>query len=144
MRTTELVLIGMVILGCVFKIQHWPGAGMLNVTGGCGLALFYFPFGFRTRAVPKPTDQLLGMTLFGGVSMGIALGGIIAFLQRWPHSAELMLAGAIACAVTAVVGLVLRYKRQRLDVYLDGLLVRCLVLGGLAIILWELFAGTPH
>lgn len=144
MRTTELVLIVMIVLGCIFKIQHWPGAGALYVTGGCGLALFYFPFGFRTLAAPKTTDQILGMTLLGGVSMGIALSGIIAFLQRWPHSAVLMLAGAIACTVALIVVLILRTRHPRLDIYLDGLLVRCLVLGGWAFTLWELFAGKPH
>ena len=92
MRTTELVLIVLIVLGCIFKIQHWPGAGVLYVTGGCGLALFYFPFGFRTLAAPKPTDQILGMTVFGGVALSIALSGLIAFMQRWPHSAVLMLA----------------------------------------------------
>ena len=144
MRSTELVLIVLVILGCMFKIMHWPGAGVLYVTGGCGLALFYFPFGFRTLAAPKPTDQILGMTVFGGVALSIALSGLIAFMQRWPHSAVLMLAGAIACAVVLMVGLVLRYRHPRLDIYLDGLLVRCLVLGALAFALGELFAGKPH
>lgn len=144
MRTTELVLAAMVIQGCIFKILHWPGAGILYVTGGCGLVLFYFPFGFRTLAAPKPTDQILWMTLFGGLSMSIALSGMIAFLQRWPHSAVLMLAGAVSCAVALMVGLALRYRQPRLDIYLDGLLVRCLVLGGLAFTLWELFAGKPH
>ena len=144
MRTTELVLIVLIVLGCIFKIQHWPGAGILYVTGGCGLALFYFPFGFRTLAAPKPTDQILGMTLFGGVALSIALSGLIAFMQRWSHSAVLMLAGAIACGVALMVGLVLRYRHPRLDIYLDGLLVRFLVLGGLAFALWDLFAGRPH
>lgn len=144
MRTAELVLAAMVILGCIFKIQHWPGAGILFVTGGCGLALFYFPFGFRTLAAPKPTDQILAMTLFGGVSMSIAMSGMIAFLQRWPQSAVLLLTGAISCAVALIVVLFLRIKHRRLDIYLDGLLVRCLVLGGWAFIVWELFAGRPH
>jgi hypothetical protein len=144
MRTIELVLAALVILGCVFKIQHWPGAAILYISSGCGLALFYFPFGFRTLAAPKPTDQILWMTLFGGLSMSTALSGEIAFLQRWPYSAGLMVAGAIACAVALMVGFVLRYRQPRLDIYLDGLLVRCLVLGGLAFILRELFAGEPH
>lgn len=144
MRIAELALTALVILGCIFKIQHWPGAAFLLISGGGGLALFYFPFGFRTLPAPKPTDQVLWMTLLGGVSLCAALGGEVAFLQRWPHSAILLLAGAIACAVSLVVVLVLRYKHPRLDIYFDGLLIRCLVLGGLAITLWELFAGKPR
>jgi len=144
MRTTELALAAAVILGCIFKIVHWPGAAVLTVTGGGLLAIFYFPFGFRTLPAPKPTDQFLWMTLLGGASLGVALSGLVAFLLRWPHSARLMLIGAIACAVTLLVGLVLRYHHRRLDIYFDGLLIRCFVVGGLAITLWKLFAGKPH
>lgn len=144
MRNAELFFIAMVVVGCIFKIMHWPGAGVLYVSGGYGLALFYFPFGFRTLPAPKPTDQVLWMTLLAGVSMCTALSGMVAFLQRWPHSAALMLAGALCCAVVLMVVVILRTRHPRLDIYLDGLLVRCLVLGGLAYTLWELFAGRPH
>ncbi len=144
MRTTELVLAAAVILGCIFKILHWPGASALVFVGGCGLALFYFPFGFRTLPVPKPTDQFLWMTLLGGASLGVAIAGMVAFILHWPYSARLMLIGAIACAINLLVGLVLRYKHRRLDIYFDGLLIRCFVVGGLAITLWRLFSGKPH
>ena len=144
MRTTELALAAAVILGCIFKIQHWPGAAFLIVIGGGGLALLYFPFGFRTLSAPKPTDQIIWMTLLGGASLGLTVSGIVAFLQRWPYSALLLVAGAVACAVSLVVAIVLRYKHRRLDIHLEGLIVRCLALGGLAIILWTLFAGKPR
>lgn len=144
MRTTELVLATMIILGCIFKIQHWPGAGPLILVGGSGLALFYFPFGFRTLPSPKPTDQVLWLTMAGGAALSIAVSGVIAFLQRWAHSAALMLAGATACACVLLVGLALRSKHKRLDIYFDGLLIRSLVLGGLAIALWDLFAWKPR
>ncbi|MBL7947200.1 MAG: hypothetical protein JNN32_14140 [Flavobacteriales bacterium] len=144
MRTAELALAGAVIIGCIFKIQHWPGAAFLFVIGGGGLALFYFPFGFRTLPAPKPTDQILWMTVLGGACLSAALSGLVAFLQRWPHNKELLVCGAIACAVSLMAALVLRYKHPRLDIYLDGLIVRCLVLGGLAITLWTLFAGKPR
>ena len=143
MRTTELALASAVILGCIFKLLHWPGASFLIISGGCGLALFYFPFGFRTLPTPKPTDQILWMTLLGGIASCTALFGQVAFLLRWPHSPTFLLAGAISCAVSLLAGSVLRYKHARLDIYLDGLLIRCLVLGGLAITLWTLFAGKP-
>lgn len=144
MRTTELVLAALVIVGCMFKIMHWPGANILIISGGGGLALFYFPFGFRSLPSPKPTEQILWMTLLGGASLCSALFGTVFFLLRWPHSAALMLTGAIACAVSLIAGLVLRYRHPRLDIYFDGLLIRCLVLGGLAYTLWELFSGKPH
>lgn len=144
MRTTELALVAAVILGCVFKIQHLPGASMLIVFGGLLLALFYFPFGFRTLPAPKPTDQILWMTLVAGISMSTALFGEVAFLQHWPNNTPLLLTGAIGCAVSMFLCAVLRYRHPRLRIHIDGLLIRCLVLGGLSITIWNLFAGKPH
>ncbi len=144
MRTTELALVAAVMLGCVLKLMHWPGASFLIVCGGCLLALFYFPFGFRTLPAPKPTDQLLWLTVVGGASLGMGLSGLVAFLQSWPHSSMILLIGAIGCACSLLSGAMLRFTRPRLDIYLDSLLIRCFVLGGLAITLWTLFNGKPR
>ena len=144
MRTTELVLIAMVMLGCFFKYMHWPGASAHIFFGRCGLALFYFPFGFRSLPAPKPTDQILWMSVLGGFAMCIALLGLVSFLMRWPNNSTVLLVGAIACAPALITGGVLRYKHPHLDIYLDGLLIRCLVLGMLAFGMWSLFVGKPH
>ena len=144
MRTTELILIAMVMLGCGFKFMHWPGASFLIVMGGCALALFYFPFGFRTLPAPKPTDQILWMSLLGGLSICIALLGLVSFLMRWANNPILLACGAIACAPALIAGGALRFKRPRFDIYLDGLLIRCLILGLLAFAMWFLFVGKPR
>ncbi|MBL7963568.1 MAG: hypothetical protein JNM31_06955 [Flavobacteriales bacterium] len=144
MRTTELTFIAAVTLSCVFKIMHWPGAAFLIVIGGGSLALFYFPLGFRTLPAPKPTDQILWLTIPAGAALCVASCGIVAFLQRWPHSATMLVTGSIACALSAVVALWLRYKHPRQDIYLDGILVRCLVVGMIAITLWKLYSGKPR
>lgn len=144
MRTTELSLVASVILGCLFKMMHWPGASALVILGGSALALFYFPFGFRTLPAPKPTDQVLWMTLLGGAALSTTLFGHVTFLQRWPNSATWLLGGAVACGVSVLVGLVLRRKHPRLDIYFDGLMIRCFVLGALALSLWALYSGKPR
>lgn len=144
MRTTELAFTAAVILGCIFKIMHWPGASALIFCGGVGLAILYFPYGFRSLSAPKPTDQIPWLTLATGGSLSVALVGVVAFLLHWPHSATLLLWGAIACAVSLLVGLVLRNRHPRLDIYFDGSFIRCLVLGGLSITLWNLFSGKPY
>lgn len=144
MRSIELGTITAVIVGCGFKIQHWPGAAILLVCGGCGLALSYFPFGYRSLPAPKATDQILWMTFMTGAVLSVSLVGVVFFLQRWPYSTWLMVSGAVGCAIALVIALVLRCRRARLDIYLDGLMIRCVVIGGLAITLWGLFAGKPR
>lgn len=144
MRTAELAFITAVILGCIFKILHWPGASALIISGGWLLAVFYFPFGFRTLPAPKATDQMLWMSILGGASLCLAMSAVVAFLQRWSHSRMMLVCGAIGCSVTFSASLYLRYKRPRLEIYFTGLLIRSLVLGLLAIILWDVFVGKPR
>lgn len=144
MRNLELVCVAAVITGCAFKIMHWPGAAMLIVSGGCLLALSYFPFGYRSLPAPKQMDQLPWLTWLAGAALCAALSGLVAFMLRWPFSGPLMLAGAIGCGAVVLIVAVVRHKHQRLDMYCDGLLVRCLLLGTLAIFIWENFLGKPR
>lgn len=144
LRTVELVCVAAVIAGCAFKVMHWPGASALMVSGGGALALFYFPLGYRTLPAPKRTDQLPWLTWVAGAALCTVLFGLVAFLQRWPYSGPLMLGGAIGCGAVALVAPVVRYKHQRLGMYCDGLLVRCMLLGTLAFFLWKAFLGLPR
>ncbi len=144
MRIAELSLTAAVILGCIFKIMHWPGANILILSGGGLLALFYFPFGFRTLPAPKPTEQILWLTVAGGASLCVALLGLVAFQLKWANNSKLMVSGAVGCVLTLLFGLILRFKHPRLEIYFDGLSIRCLVLGGLVFTLWILFAGMPR
>lgn len=143
MRTTELALTAAVMLGCLFRILHWPGAGFLILIGGSLLALFYFPFGFRTLPAPKPTDQLTWFSLLGGIALCSVVFGHLAYLLRWPHSTTILMIGALGCGGALLTGLVLRKRHPRLDIYLDGLLVRFFVLGALACTVLDLFDGEP-
>lgn len=144
MRTAELVCVAAVIIGCAIKILHWPGAAALIVAGGGSLALFYFPFGYRTLPAPKQMDQLPWLTWLAGAALCAVLCGLVAFLQRWPYSGPLMLAGSIGCGAVVLVAAVVRYQHQRLDMYCDGMLVRCMLLGTLAFFMWATFLGLPR
>ena len=144
MRTTELVSITFVITGCAFKIMHWPGAAWLLILGGWSLALYYFPFGFRTLPAPRQTDQQPWLTWTAGLALFTVVNGLVFFMQRWPFSGPLMLGGVTACAVVVTVAAVVRYRHPRLDMYCDGLLLRCLILGLLAFFLWSNFMGKPR
>ncbi|MBS1546428.1 MAG: hypothetical protein JST38_09345 [Bacteroidetes bacterium] len=70
--------------------------------------------------------------------------GPVFFMQRWPNNGPLMLAGVIACGTVIPVAAVARYKHQRLDMYCDGLLVRCVLLGLLAWFIRATFQGLPR
>ena len=44
-NNTEKAVIGIALVGALFKLQHWPGAGILLTVGLSTLAMLYFPLG---------------------------------------------------------------------------------------------------
>lgn len=42
---TGTIFLSLTVLGFLFKIMHWPGAGIGAVTGLTGLAFFAIPIG---------------------------------------------------------------------------------------------------
>ncbi len=144
MRTVELLFIGAMVLGFAFKIMHWPGASMLIVVGGASMAVFYFPFAYLTLPAPKPMDQLPRLSMAAGAAICTAMAGLLAYVQHWPYCGPLLLGGSMGSAAMLPVALLVRYWHPRLDMYCDGLLIRCFILGALAFFIWSTFLGKPH
>ncbi len=108
MRTAELAFIAAMVLGFAFKIMHWPGASVLLVIGGAGLAVFYFPFAYRTLPAPKPTDQLPRLSWVAGAALCTAMAGLLAYVQHWPYCGPLLLGGSMGSAAMLPVALLIR------------------------------------
>lgn len=143
MRITELLLAAGVMLGILFKLLYWMGGNMLIVFCGCALALYYFPFGYRTLPSPTRRDQIPWLSLSTGAALFAALVGLVGHMHFWPGSHILLVGGAIACALMLPAAALMRPRHRNLDVYLDGLMLRCLAMGALALATLVLFAPPP-
>lgn len=81
------------IMGSLFKVQHWPGAGlMLSLSYFSGIiffipALFYSLFRDKERRIKRPV-YILAMT---GVTLHLL--GLLFKIQHWPYAGLLLTAG---------------------------------------------------
>jgi hypothetical protein len=89
---------GTIMLGfaAIFKIQHWPGAGILMNLGAITLALVFMPSALGV--LWKETHS--GKRLFLFISAFLAGVGFIAGtlfkIQHWPGAGKIMMFGALA------------------------------------------------
>lgn len=124
---------GGVVLGILFKLIHWTGASLLVVAFGCGLALYYFPFGLRTLAVPGASPRIAWLNLLAGGALGVAMVGLVGRMHLWGIWPAMLTLGTLLCLGVLPVAAYLRHRQQGRDLHLDGIMLRCLVLGALAL-----------
>jgi len=131
MRIAEKIIYGVALLGLLFKIQHWPLAGILLVLGLNALAIVYFPLAALWFGRPTRRDQVLWFSIFSGFGLSVMLIGLLFKLQHWPMANAYLLLGTVLCAVIALLCLLLRRGRTDLASYFRGILWRASILGGL-------------
>jgi hypothetical protein len=85
----------MLLLGSIFKIQHWPGAGVMYVLGAAALCLIFMPL-YLTVRIKEKVGKLNTWTNVVGVISSIALCfGILFKIMHWPMANMLMNIGGI-------------------------------------------------
>lgn len=83
----------MLLLGSIFKIQHWPGAAVMYVLGAATLCLVFMPLYLAVR-VKEKVGRLNTWTNVIGVISAIALCfGILFKIMHWPMANILMNVG---------------------------------------------------
>lgn len=83
----------LLLLGSIFKIQHWPGAGLMYVMGGGLLCFFFMPL-FLTVRIKEKAGKLNIWTNVLGILSGIAVCfGILFKIMHWPFANILMDSG---------------------------------------------------
>jgi hypothetical protein len=85
----------LLLFGSIFKIQHWPGAGLMYVLGGAMLCFLFMPL-FLTVRIKEKAGKLNTWTNVLGVVSGIGLCfGILFKIMHWPFANILMNSGGI-------------------------------------------------
>ena len=83
----------LLLLGSIFKIQHWPGAGIIYVLGAASLCLVFMPLYLMVRSKEK-VGKLNTITNVIGVFSAIALCfGVLFKIMHWPWANNLMNVG---------------------------------------------------
>jgi hypothetical protein len=82
------IALGVVLAGLVFKLQHWPAAGVLLITGTAGIVLLY-PFRYAAKQPRRFLDH---------VKLGLAITwplGMLLRFQHWPYAEPVSLAASV-------------------------------------------------
>lgn len=79
------------IFGAVFKVMHWPGAGMLIVLGGLSFSLIFLPLMIVLKFKDEESKIRKWVFSFGFLlAMGAGTGTIFK-IMHWPYANFLML-----------------------------------------------------
>jgi len=92
-----LAILGGIFLmfGILFKIQHWPGASKLLVSGWVILLLLFLPIWFIKYAIQSKNQKETGIYAMGVIGVIIFELSALFKIQHWPGASIMLIVGAI-------------------------------------------------
>jgi hypothetical protein len=97
----------LISLAALFKIQHWPGAGIMLTLGFFFLCFFFLPSSiYVLHKENKASKKHLLMYLSGLISPILFLVGILFKVQHWPGASLLLFVGLVLFALVFLPSLV--------------------------------------
>jgi hypothetical protein len=80
-----------VFTGAIFKINHYPGAGILLIIGISALLLLFLPFALENhyRAVGDRKNRLMYIVTY--ITCFVVFTGMLFKLLHWPHAGILLI-----------------------------------------------------
>jgi len=86
-------------LGFLFKIMHWPGAGIVLALGCVILCVLFFPFLLRYLIKNASSGREKTIYTIGVISGIVYNAGFLFKMNHWPGASLLLLAGALILVV---------------------------------------------
>lgn len=104
-------VIGIIIflLGTLFKILHWPGAGYLLTWGTLFNLIIVMPIIAIFILSGKSTKK--GLYFFGALSLFFWIAGGFFKIQHWPASGILLTIGVLLIIVFVILYAIELYKK---------------------------------
>ena len=115
MNITGVLTVILTLLGSIFKTMHWPGAGVMIVSGGALFSLLFLPLLIAIKF--RDDNSLKDKIVFSfGLLLGMGLSaGFLFKVMHWPGANILMITGTVVftfCYVPAYF--ITRIKRPEL------------------------------
>jgi hypothetical protein len=132
MKIFGLLSLVMITVGALFKIQHWPGAGVLLVFGFILLGFLFFP---SALWIMKKESKLKGslfiyiMSIIGGI---IFIFGILFKIQHYPFAGILLIIGFSSIGLILIPAILISKLRDENARNLRG----AYIIGAAALILY--------
>ena len=86
---------GFFILGTLFKIQHWPGAGIILTLAAISGIIFFIPAMLISRVRDQENKAKRPIYILGAVGIIFYVAGLFFKIQHWPLAGAFMVLGVI-------------------------------------------------
>lgn len=94
-----------IIIGALFKIQHWPFADMLSIIGLFSIPIIYTLYFFTTKKEYTVIAFLKLVSVFTWILWRLFR------VEHWPYADELQIASEIALLIILVAFILPNYKK---------------------------------
>lgn len=143
MKIAERILIGIGLFGIALKLLHWPGGNIALILSISLLTIFYFIASYflynPTRVLivdgnsyKTTSSKRVLLAVVTGMSMPVALIGILFRLMHWPGASVMLLIGCLTIAPIAILSLVFFLNRE--DDFFKQIAIRTIVVAVLSAI----------
>ncbi len=86
---------GFFILGTLFKIQHWPGAGIILTLAAISGIIFFIPALLISRVQDQENKAKKPVYILGAVGVIFYVAGMFFKIQHWPLAGTFLVFGVI-------------------------------------------------
>jgi hypothetical protein len=86
---------GFFILGTLFKIQHWPGAGLILTLAAISGIIFFIPALLISRIQDQENKAKRPIYILGAAGGIFYVAGMLFKIQHWPLAGAFMVLGVI-------------------------------------------------
>jgi hypothetical protein len=123
----ELFMAAFILIALVFKIQHWPGAGIMLTVLLSTLAVMYFFTAFVQYTSPQLTrmDVFFNKLMYWGLAIGAQ--GLLFVLQKWPGGDMMILISSLTSVASIIYVLKVKKERPEAAVFSNRVLLRLVV-----------------
>jgi hypothetical protein len=118
---------GTVMLGfaALFKIMHWPGAGILMTLGAFTLAFIFMPSALTVLWKETHSGKRLFLYISAFITAMLFIIGVVSKVQHWPLAAFILMLAALSGIVTFIPALLVsklkdQENRSKKIVYILG------------------------
>jgi hypothetical protein len=113
-----LVTTLIIFLGVIFKIEHWPGAGILLTTGISLLVLLFIPLALADHYRSEESNHSLSLYIVTWLTCFVVFAAMLFKLQHWPFAGTMLsLALPFPYVVFLPVYLKVTSKNKNFNIY---------------------------
>lgn len=83
-----------IIIGTMFKLQHWPGSGILLTAGLFMFAVLFIPAFFINRIIENHKGLNIATNILGLFCSSLVVLGVLFKVMHWPGSGLMIVLGS--------------------------------------------------